>query len=67
MYLPSTLAKIDEGKRQPGMAGIEWVVDGGITPDNVGEAIKAGADVVFCDRGIFQDGRVRENIQRLKG
>ncbi len=66
-YLPTTLAKIAEGRRQPGMAGIEWVVDGGITSDSVGEAIKAGADVVVCGRGIFHDGRVRENIQRLKG
>ncbi len=65
-YLPSTLQKICAGKRQPGLAALEWVVDGGITAENVQEAASAGADVVVCGRGVFQAGQVQENIQRLK-
>ena len=65
-FLPSVLSKIVEGKKQAGLAGIEWVVDGGITADNVKQAVDAGADLVVSGRGVFQNGQVLENIRKMK-
>jgi len=66
-FLPSVLDKVRAGKAQPGLAGVEWVVDGGITIENAGEAARAGADVLVSGRGIFAGGDVLNNIQRMKG
>ena len=65
-FLPSTLEKITSGKRQPGLEGIEWDVDGGITAQNIQMVVKAGADVAVSGRGVFQNGGIRENIQQMK-
>jgi ribulose-phosphate 3-epimerase len=65
-FLPSVLAKVSEGKKQVGLAPVEWAVDGGITADNVRQVVSAGADVVISGRGVFQNGRIRENLQRMK-
>jgi ribulose-phosphate 3-epimerase len=64
-YLPSVLEKVRIGKSQEGLSGIEWVIDGGITAENAHEAVHAGADVLVAGRGIFQNGAVLENIQRI--
>jgi ribulose-phosphate 3-epimerase len=65
-YLPSVLGKIAAGKSQPGLDELEWVVDGGITAENVNEVVEAGADIVVSGRGIFQGRSVQENVRRMK-
>jgi ribulose-phosphate 3-epimerase len=65
-YLPSVLSKVREGKPQEVLAGVEWMVDGGITLENAGEAACAGADILVSGRGIFGAGALHESIQRLK-
>lgn len=64
-FLPAVLSKVVEGKKQAGPAGVEWVVDGGITAENVAAAVDAGADVVVVGRGIFEKGGPRENVRNL--
>jgi len=65
-FLPSVLLKVVEGKQQEGLAGIEWSVDGGITADNVKQVVDAGADLVVSGRGVFENGRIRDNIRKMK-
>ena len=65
-YLPSVLDKVIEGKKQNGLEDILWEVDGGFTPENIGDAIKVGADIVVSGRGVFKDGRYFENIKKMK-
>lgn len=65
-YLPSILNKVVEGKRQPGLEAVEWVVDGGITAENIQEAVKAGAGMAIVGRGVFANGKIKDNLSRLK-
>lgn len=65
-YLPSILNKVVEGKRQPGLEAVEWVVDGGITAENIQEAVKAGAEMAVVGRGVFTSGKIKDNLSRLK-
>ena len=65
-FLPSVLSKVVEGKKQAGLAAVEWAVDGGIVADNVKQVVDAGADLVISGRGVFENGRIRENIRKMK-
>ncbi len=65
-FLPSVLAKATAGKKQEGLASIEWAMDGGITVENVNQVIRAGAQVIVVGRGVFKKGQIRENLQKLK-
>jgi ribulose-phosphate 3-epimerase len=65
-YLPSVLEKLRSGKLRSDLADLDWYVDGGITSDNAREVREAGADVIISGRGVFQEGRIRENIRKLK-
>ena len=65
-YLPAVLQKVRDGKAQPGLEKVEWVVDGGITSQNAREAVLAGADVLVSGRGVFGSGELAHNIRQLK-
>jgi ribulose-phosphate 3-epimerase len=65
-YLPQVLDKVRQGKEDPYLKDLEWVVDGGINPDNISEVISAGADTVVVGRSAFKDGQVQENITALR-
>ena len=64
--LPQVLAKVRTGKQSAGLEGIEWVVDGGIGPQNLVQVIRAGADTVVVGRAIFKDGRIAANVRALR-
>lgn len=65
-FLPETLEKVRQGKRMPALERVEWVVDGGITPENVKMVAEAGADTIVVGRAVFKEGRIRENLQALR-
>jgi ribulose-phosphate 3-epimerase len=65
-YLPSVLEKVRHGKEQPSLKGLEWVVDGGVSPDNIGEVLSVGADTVVVGRSAFKNGQIQENIRSLR-
>lgn len=65
-FLPQVLNKIRAGKQQEGLQGIEWVVDGGIHPENAGQAAACGADVLVAGRAVFQGGEILSNLRRLR-
>ena len=65
-YLPSVLDKVSEGKKQPGLEGVKWEVDGGFVLDNILDAKRAGADIIVSGRGVFGDNQIQLNLKRLR-
>ena len=65
-FLPEVLSKVRLGKSDAALHGIEWVVDGGITPDNLPRVLQAGADTVVIGRAVFKNGEIQHNIQALR-
>jgi ribulose-phosphate 3-epimerase len=67
-FIPSTLEKVKQLKEMidaHGLkAGIE--VDGGITPDNIGEVAAAGANIFVAGSAIFGQPDYRLVIERMK-
>jgi len=63
-YLPSVLDKLQKNKSQYG--NLEWVVDGGVNLENIREVWLAGADVIVSGRTVFDQGKIKENIQAMK-
>ena len=64
-YLPSVLQKVADGRKQVGLERVRWMVDGGISPVNISEVVRAGADIVVAGRSIFNGGELMENITLL--
>ena len=65
-FLPDVLKKVRMGRQATDLRDIEWVVDGGITPENIPEVVQAGADTVVVGRAVFRDGKIAENIAALR-
>ena len=69
-YIPETTRKIGRLREtlvKRGLERVEIEVDGGIKPDNAGEVVAAGADILVVGSGIFnQQGSVSENIAALR-
>jgi len=65
-YLPAVLDKVRKGKENPYLAGLEWVVDGGVGPENIQEVIQAGADTVVMGRSAFRVKDINKNISALR-
>lgn len=63
-YLPSVLDKLRHNKDR--YQGLEWVVDGGVNLQNIQEVWLAGADVIVSGRTVFNQGKIKENIQAMK-
>ncbi|MCM1192817.1 MAG: ribulose-phosphate 3-epimerase [Butyrivibrio sp.] len=64
--MPECLDKVRElrGLAQERGLDIDIEVDGGITADNVGLALEAGANVIVAGSAVFR-GDIGENIKRL--
>ncbi|HYD31158.1 MAG TPA: ribulose-phosphate 3-epimerase [Azospirillaceae bacterium] len=63
------LAQIEKIRRLRQMIGdrpIDLEVDGGITPDNAGLVVEAGANVLVAGSAVFKGGRYTENIAALR-
>lgn len=67
-FLPHVLNKVRRGKQALGGNdyGVEWVVDGGVSPENIAQVVDAGADTVVVGREAFKGGDVKENIAMLR-
>jgi len=64
-FLPSVLSKLEAGKAKYKSSALEWIVDGGIDKDNIGEVVAAGADIVVVGRAVFREGLLHENMAAL--
>lgn len=60
------LDKLRQGRAQPGLDGVEWIVDGGINEDTIAAARLAGADTVVAGRAAFSGGDVASNLAALR-
>jgi ribulose-phosphate 3-epimerase len=69
-YIPTSTAKIARIRRMlddRGLTGVELQVDGGVTPDTVGEVVRAGATAVVAGSAVYNDrASVAENVARLR-
>lgn len=64
--IPYTLDKVRELKSLIDMLGlkVDIEVDGGITLDNVEEALEAGANIIVAGSAVFK-GDITENVKRF--
>ncbi len=65
-FLPPVLEKVRQGKKDPELKALEWVVDGGVNPENIARIVQAGANTVVVGRGAFQGGMIQKNLQSLR-
>jgi ribulose-phosphate 3-epimerase len=65
-FLPEVLGKVRDGRRIHGRRNLDWAVDRGITVENVGQGIRAGANVVVCGRSVFHDGAIAQSMAALR-
>lgn len=65
-YLPQVLEKVKQIKSSNAMRDLVCEVDGGFTPENITDAVAVGADIVVAGRGIFANGKIEENISKMK-
>lgn len=69
-FITYSLEKIREVKEMAIKAGNDNLliqVDGGIGKDNVKSVIEAGANVIVAGSAVFGDGKIKENIEALRG
>lgn len=66
IFLPEVLQKVACGRKQPGLDGVRWMVDGGVSPGNIAEVVRAGADIVVAGRSLFNEKPLNENYALLK-
>lgn len=67
-YIPAMTEKIRRLKamiRKKGL-DVDIQVDGGINPENVGEIVAAGADIIVAGSAIFKTKDVFEAVQNLR-
>lgn len=65
-FIPQVLDKIRVGRAEYSLGDLEWVVDGGVNEDNIGQVFQAGADTVVVGRAAFKDQALQSNINLLR-
>ncbi len=67
-FIESQLQKIQNIRKMIDTLGknILLEVDGGITPENAGKVVAAGANMLVAGTAVFHDGNYQQNIQALK-
>jgi ribulose-phosphate 3-epimerase len=63
-HLPSVLDKMKTNRGK--YKGVEWVVDGGVSQENIQHVYSAGANVIISGRAVFQNNTIKKNIQVMK-
>jgi ribulose-phosphate 3-epimerase len=67
-FIPNTMEKIKELRRMIDEKGlkVKIEIDGGVTVENAGSIIAAGADVLVAGNTVFKSGDPKETIKQLK-
>ena len=65
-FIDSQITKIVKIREMIGNREIELMVDGGIKPNNILAAVKAGANAFVAGSAIFTGGNYAENINKLR-
>jgi ribulose-phosphate 3-epimerase len=66
-FIPSSLEKVRKlaMMRSARNANFRIEIDGGMATDTIGEAVRAGVEVIVAGNAVFGKGNPRENTQRL--
>jgi len=66
-FIPATLGKVRKlaAMRAAGKASFRIEMDGGIGPDTIADAVRAGVEILVAGNAVFGQGNPRENTQRL--
>jgi ribulose-phosphate 3-epimerase len=65
-FLPDVIRKISGARRDSFNESLDWVVDGGISADNIRLAAEAGATTAVVGRGLFANGEFGENLHAIR-
>lgn len=67
-FIPSALELVREARAIIGERDIDLEVDGGVTPDNAADVVRAGANVLVAGSAAFKGGRENfaKNVAALK-
>ena len=69
-FIPETLKKIETLRNfcvTHGRPELDIEVDGGITEENVGDVLSAGANVIVAGSTVFRSPDMEQTIRRLRG
>lgn len=68
-FIPSTTKKVEKLKRMIDDAKlkVDIEVDGGVKPENAGDLIKAGANILVAGSSVFKSKDYKKAIAALKG
>ena len=67
-FIPYTLEKVRRLDRIREETGFDFriEVDGGLTPENVGEVVRAGADWIVAGSSVFHSGNPRQAVEEMR-
>jgi ribulose-phosphate 3-epimerase len=65
-FIPGALEKIASVRALVGARPIDIEVDGGVTPQNAAEVVRAGANVLVAGSAVFKDGAYKANIDAIR-
>jgi len=66
-FIPASLDKVRKLATMRTAKGADFriEIDGGIAPDTIAEAVRAGVEILVAGNAVFGQGSPRENTQRL--
>jgi ribulose-phosphate 3-epimerase len=66
-FIPFALDKVRKlaAMRSAANAGFRIEIDGGIGPDTIAQAVRAGVEILVAGNAVFGEGYPKENTQRL--
>ena len=68
-FIPAALDKLRKLRAMTGARPIDIEIDGGVTPENAAEVVRAGANVLVAGSGVFKDRTpesYRKNIAAIR-
>jgi len=65
-FIPAALDKLREVRTLVGARPIDIEVDGGISADNAGRVVQAGANVLVAGSAVFKGGNYKTNIAAIR-
>lgn len=65
-FLKEILEKVRVGKQHSPLNKLEWIVDGGVSSENIKMISDAGADTVVIGRALFKQGNIKDNVEAIR-
>ncbi|MFN3658575.1 MAG: ribulose-phosphate 3-epimerase [Pseudolabrys sp.] len=65
-FIPGALEKIAAVRALVGGRPIDIEIDGGVTPQNAADVVRAGANVLVAGNAVFKGGNYKANIDAIR-